>query len=345
MLSAIGIMAALAGCRTCWIDRSDDRPLKYGSVRDCLDYGWWGECFHPHYHCGAPDGVRDHVAVKKASLKAAKRALSDQDCGETSRDFRYGFQQAYIDIANGGTGALPAIPPPRYWAAPYRTVWGHNKARDWFSGYEAGASAAKCCMPSDTLSVPTSVYRGCDRRLAVGMDGGSYAATPIVNTNQNWSGGGAAYGPAPMIDHRYSAPPYQSVPYQQSAPSYGPPPMIAPPALPTPTFDNVPGSGWSSGPSPALPTYSPPTYSPPTYSPPTHSVPNTSIPDSSGGGHSIPLPNPGVVNPPINSSVTPMRGQRVAPPAAPRNGYSASNPWGRFGGMSGFGFKSEGASR
>lgn len=333
MLSAIGLMAALAGCRTCWIDRDDDRPMKYGSARDCLDYGWWGECFHPHYHCGAPDGIRDHVAVKKAAIKAANRALSEQDCGATSRDFRFGFQQAYIDIANGGSGALPAIPPPRYWAAPYRTTWGHNKARNWFTGYEAGASAAQCCMPADTLSVPTSVYRGCDRRLAVGLDGGSFASTPIVNTNQNWSGGGAAYAPTPMIDHRYSATPFQAVPYQQAAPNYGPLPMNSQPALPP--ANGVPGGGWSNGPSPAMPSYAPPTYS----------VPNAPIPELNGGGHSIPLPGNGVVNPPINPAVIPMHGQRLAPPVAPQRGYSASNPWGHFSGMSGFGFRSEGATR
>ncbi len=349
MLSAIGIMAALAGCRTCWIDRDDDRPMKYGSVRDCLDYGWWGECFHPHYHCGAPDGIRDHVAVKKAAIKAANRALSEQDGCATSRDFRFGFQQAYIDIANGGTGALPAIPPSRYWAAPYRTTWGHNKARDWFSGYETGASAAQCCMPADTLSVPTSVYRGCDRRLAVGLDGGSIAATPVVNANQNWSGGGAAYAPTPMIDHRYSATPFQAVPYQQAAPnsmspsggamyappSYGPPSMIPSPAMTAPNANGVPGGGWSSGPSPALPSYSPPMYS----------VPNAPIPESNGGGYSIPVPGNGAVNPPINPAVIPMHGQRLAPSVTPQRGYSASNPWGHFSGTSGFGFRSEGATR
>ncbi len=349
MLSAIGIMAALAGCRTCWIDRDDDRPMKYGSFRDKLDYGWWGECFHPPYHCGAPDGIRDHVSVKKAAIKAANRALSEQDCGETSRDFRFGFQQAYIDIANGGTGALPAIPPPRYWAAPYRTAWGHNKARNWFSGYEAGASAAQCCMPADTLSVPTSVYRGCDQRLAVGLDGGSLGATPIGNTHQNWSGGGAAYSPTPMIDNRYHATPYHAMPSQQAAPfstsppngtMHAPPPnfgpsMISSPAMPAPNANSVPGGGWSSGPSPALPSNSPPTYA----------IPNTSIPDPSGGGHSIPLPNNGIVNPPIPSAVTPMHGQRFTPPTSPQRGYSASNPWGHFRGTSGFGFRPEGATR
>lgn len=350
MLIAIGLMVALAGCKTCWIDRDDQRPMKNGSFRDCLSYGWRGECFHPHYHCGPPDGIRDHVSVKKGAIKAANRALSEQDCGETSRDFRYGFQQAYIDISNGGSGVLPAVPPSRYWAAPYRTTWGHNKARDWFSGYEAGASAAKCCMPANTISVPTSVYRGCDNRLAVGLDGGgSFATTPIVNTNYGGAGGGAtAYPTSPMMSSPYSATPYPVAPHSMSpyggtmnGPAMnGQMPMMTPPSMTAPNANSIPGGGWSSGPSPSptFPNYAPPT---PSYSPPTYPVPNAPIPGLNGGGYSIPVPNNEFVNPPA----IPMNGQNFAPPAAPQQGSSASNPWRQFNGMNGFGFKSEGASR
>ena len=322
MLSAIGLIAALAGCRTCWIDRDDDRPMKYGSVRDCLDYGWWGECFHPHYHCGPPDGIRDHVTVKKAAVKAANRALSNQNCGDTSRDFRFGFQQAYIDVSNGGSGVLPAVPPPRYWAVPYRTTWGHNKARDWFSGYEVGAIAAKCCMPSNTISVPTSVYRGGDNRLAVGLDGGSFGAAPIVNTNYGGAGDGVpAYSTSPMMGSPYSASPYPVTPYSMNpyggamnAPAMnGQMPMMTFPAMSAPNGDSIPGGGWSSGPSPAIPNYLPTL---PNYSPPTYSVPNSPIPGPNGGGYSIPVPNNEVVNPPA----IPMNGQNFTPSAAPQRG-------------------------
>lgn len=360
----IGILAALAGCKTCWIDRDDERPMKYGSMRDCLDYGWWGECFHPKYHCGPPDGIRDHVSVKKASVKAANRALSEQNCGATSRDFRFGFQQAYIDVANGGNGTLPAVPPSRYWAAPYRTTWGHNKAREWFSGYEAGASAAKCCMPSNTISVPTSVYRGCDNRLAVGLDGESFGTAPIVNTNYGGFAGGAMPPASPMIGGQYPMNPYSSGRYSMSpfgamsAPAMNGPvpfggsagvnaasPMMSPPAMNAPYSEGVPGGGWSSGPASSLPSYSTPydsvpTYPAPTFPQPPSSVPNAAIPGSTDGGHSIPVPN-GVVNP----AVTPMNGQRLRPTAAPQRAISPSDPWGQFRGLNGFGFKPEGALR
>ena len=337
MLSAIGVMAALAGCRTCWVDRDDDRPMKYGSVRDCISYGWRGECFHPHYHCGPPDGIRDHVTVKKAAVKAANQSLSEQDGGGVSRDFKFGYQQAYIDISNGGSGALPAIPPARYWAAPYRTTWGHNKARDWFTGYEAGACSAKCCMPANTLSVPTSVYRDCDNRLASGLDGGSIGAAPIVNANYGGFGGGATYSTTPMMPSPYSINPYGGamnapvmngqMPFGYSSGVSPSPQMMSPPAMPAPRMEGFPGGGWSNGPSPALPSYS---------------VPIAPLPAPDGGGHSIPSPGGATVNPPV----VPMSAQRFAPPPmTPQRGLSASNPWGRVSGMSGFGFPPEGASR
>lgn len=369
MLSAIGILAALAGCKTCWIDRVDERPMKYGSMRDCLDYGWWGECFHPKYHCGSPDGFCDHVSVQKAAVKAANRALSEQNCGGTSRDFRFGFQQAYIDVANGGNGTLPAVPPSRYWTAPYRTTWGHNKAREWFSGYEAGASAAKCCMPASTISVPTSVYRDSDHQLAVGLDGGSSGAAPIVNTNYGGFTGGAIPPANPMVGSPYPMAPYSSGRYSMSpfgampAPAMNQPVpyggsqfggsagvSVAPPMMPPPPM-NAPHSdgGWSSGSSPSPPNYSTPygpvpTYPVPTVPPPPavpNYVPSAPTPGSTnGGGYSIPVPD-GVVNPPL----TPMDGQRLRLPAAPQQAVSPSDPWGQFRGLSGFGFKPEGASR
>ena len=372
MLCAIGIMAALAGCKTCWIDRDADRPTQSGSIRDGLDYGWGGECFHPLYHCKPQDGFCDQVTVKRAAIKAANRALSEQNCGETSRDFRYGFQQAFVDISNGGSGTLPAVPPPRYWAGPYRTTWGHNKAREWFSGYEAGASAAKCCMPANTISVPTSVFRGEDNRLAVGLDGGSFGTAPMVNTNFSGPGGfgGGATAPAsPMIGNPASMNPYPSSRYLM--PQYGPmAPMTNPPASNAPYSNGVLGGGSSYGPSPSMPvlpapynsfpTNSVPTYQPPLTPSPNYPVPNYPSPNypvpnfgpspvpsdptlgsTEGGGHSIPVPAGTVVNPPV----TPMNGQRMRPPVVPQRASSPSNPWGQFRGMSGFGFKPEGVSR
>lgn len=58
-------------------------------------------------------------------------------------DFKEGFERAYVDIAEGGSGVTPAIPPERYWGYRYRTPDGHQRAQDWFRGYEMGASYAE----------------------------------------------------------------------------------------------------------------------------------------------------------------------------------------------------------
>ena len=305
MLSSIGILAALAGCMTWRPDSDDDRPMKCGSPLDWLDYGSARECFHPLYHCKPQDGFCDHVTTKRAAIKAANRALSEQNCGETSRDFRFGFQQAYVDIANGGSGALPAVPPPRYWAGPYRTTWGHNKARNWFSGYEAGVGAAKCCMPANTISVPTSAYRDCNNRLAVGLDSGPSGAAPIVDRNLQGFGGlgsGAMTPAGPMIGNSYPVTPYPAMnPNAPGSYSFSPfgamnaPSMNGPAMNSPPMYGPVPFNGNSVGGSvgvtaPLMP--SPMTNPPAMNTPYSSGIPPSGWPPSGPNPNASPIPTP-----------------------------------------------------
>jgi hypothetical protein len=95
-----------------------------------------------HHYCRClDDWVAAHEARKRAST-------SLQDCFpvKPSRDFRNGYRQAFVDRALGGNGAMPAIPPERYWTTCYRTLGGHQLAQEWFAGYAAGsAQAAAAC--------------------------------------------------------------------------------------------------------------------------------------------------------------------------------------------------------
>ena len=80
--------------------------------------------------------------ARHAGLAAYSRYV--QQCGNMpGMSFRCGFEQAYVDIAQGGNGVTPAIPPPRYWTAGYRTEYGHAQAQDWFQGYSEGAAMAQ----------------------------------------------------------------------------------------------------------------------------------------------------------------------------------------------------------
>lgn len=183
MLTALatGCAMTLTGCHTSWIDRFDFRPMKYGSLSDHQDYAWSGprRGYRPCYHYGAPDGCRDRTSVQFAAVAGANQELAEQFAGKVSSDFEFGFQQAFIDIANGGSGALPTVPPPRYWSAPYRTSWGHDKARDWFAGYQAGANSAKCGALQEAQAAPTTTVPRYDLQAAAQPNGGNFSAAPI----------------------------------------------------------------------------------------------------------------------------------------------------------------------
>ena len=93
----------------------------------------------------------DKYVTRKAAIRCANRALKEMRCRELSTDFCNGFRCAYVDVACGGNGAVPPVPPQCYWQASRRHSEGHMKADQWFAGYEAGAQSA--------LSHPESAFR------------------------------------------------------------------------------------------------------------------------------------------------------------------------------------------
>ena len=151
-------LAALTGCHACWLDRCDQRPFLQGSISDKHDYDQAAKQlpYRPWYHFGSSDGWLDRKATQHAAIRSANQALRRCYGDQVGHDFRQGFQQAFMDIANGGSGAVPAVPPPRYWSAPYRTLWGHEKADEWFDGYDAGGDAAGQGILNDSRSVASS---------------------------------------------------------------------------------------------------------------------------------------------------------------------------------------------
>lgn len=56
--------------------------------------------------------------------------------------YKDGFLDGFTDVANGGKGCLPAIPPRRYWKSCYETAEGRLKICAYFQGYSAGVQAA-----------------------------------------------------------------------------------------------------------------------------------------------------------------------------------------------------------
>ncbi len=56
---------------------------------------------------------------------------------------RDGFIAGYIDVAEGGSGCVPAVCPPEYWGWRYQSADGQRACNAWFEGFPIGAKAAE----------------------------------------------------------------------------------------------------------------------------------------------------------------------------------------------------------
>lgn len=92
-----------------------------------------------------PFGWLDDLSLKFKVKKCADEALDEIENAtghEPSDDFEDGFEQAFVDLAMGRSGATPPVPPPKYWNAYYRAPIGHHSVREWYAGYELGVQRA-----------------------------------------------------------------------------------------------------------------------------------------------------------------------------------------------------------
>ena len=59
------------------------------------------------------------------------------------RDFKDGFVDGYVAIAEGKPGCPPSVPPKRFWSWAYQTPSGQSQMAAWYAGYPYGVQAAK----------------------------------------------------------------------------------------------------------------------------------------------------------------------------------------------------------
>lgn len=59
------------------------------------------------------------------------------------RDFKAGFVDGYVAIADGKPGCPPSVPPKQYWSWAYQTPEGQAQMAAWYAGYPYGVQAAK----------------------------------------------------------------------------------------------------------------------------------------------------------------------------------------------------------
>lgn len=85
------------------------------------------------------------VGTTKMKTTYAARRLAKQHLGFGLQniDYKAGFEQAFIDVAMGGSGCVPPLAPHKYWKEQGRTTKGHQRAQNWFEGYAAGSQIAR----------------------------------------------------------------------------------------------------------------------------------------------------------------------------------------------------------
>lgn len=134
----------LCGCASLstWGRAGGDATCDTGACEECEDCGWCDRLFcvgrHPKYST-----ILDTLITRKEARHLARaelRCLDDNEC--LNCDYKLGFEQAYVDVAQGASGAVPALPPANYWRSWNRTAEGHARAQNWFAGYAAGSARA-----------------------------------------------------------------------------------------------------------------------------------------------------------------------------------------------------------
>lgn len=121
---------------------------------------------NPLYCREVDDCITGHRA--KSAARECLKSLSHQNDCSFSSDYVYGFEQAFIDVAQGGWGLTPAVPPRRYWGLSHRTCEGKQGACEWLDGYAAGAGRAKAMLGNEAVIATSSSCGACGGRCAPG---------------------------------------------------------------------------------------------------------------------------------------------------------------------------------
>ena len=79
------------------------------------------------------------------------------DCEPNLYDFGLGFRAGYINVASGGNGCPPTLPPQRYWGPYYQSDCGREQVVAWYNGYAHGVELATADGMGNSNQIVTSM--------------------------------------------------------------------------------------------------------------------------------------------------------------------------------------------
>jgi hypothetical protein len=145
-----------------------------------------------------------------------------------SKHYKAGFRDAFQDIANGESGEVPPVPPPKYWNTHYRTEKGKQCVELYFDGYRSGSALA-----SSELTTMKTI--GASYDWSIQKPKSPCGPSPNGNTGNCGHGGACSTGQGCSISGSYSpsngyspAGPGQAMQFAQGFPQ-GMPTQFGPP--------------------------------------------------------------------------------------------------------------------
>jgi hypothetical protein len=172
----LSAVVALAGCHSLgeWgigsgcplssmesADSESDCPPVTGNClpacRGCNPLGPRLRPFGNRYSNGADDFFSRYAATMQAN--EALRELRRETRQQFTAEFDDGFRQAYIDMATGGSGDVPVVPPRRYWNRHYRSAAGHGLVQEWFEGYRTAANEIHAVGTFESNTVAAATFQ------------------------------------------------------------------------------------------------------------------------------------------------------------------------------------------
>ncbi|MBY0587454.1 hypothetical protein K2X85_09775 [bacterium] len=118
-------------------------------------------------------GLTGCAEIQELKINTRNRYLASEawetlretsECMNYESDFGRGFRAGYYDVANGGNGCPPPLPPERYWSVRYMSLVGRERTEAWFAGFRYGALVAQQDGIGVFLELPTSVPQESTRR-------------------------------------------------------------------------------------------------------------------------------------------------------------------------------------
>jgi len=99
-----------------------------------------------------------YEVVQSCHAEWAWRCVKPSRCEKDPypRHFRTGWKAGYKNVALGGGGLLPPVPPQKYWSARFETAEGRKMISSWYCGYQMGAIQAEKRCEDSFHPVPTS---------------------------------------------------------------------------------------------------------------------------------------------------------------------------------------------